>query len=136
MKVELLGRKQFLSILHSLADVEYISFSCVYFYFEDLNKINYKTRFSLSTLAFNDWLDVDYDFLENLFYTLSSNKSLCESLKTLRIYGKILIDEMLDKRRNFEKSLVKMGFKSLKVEIDYMTSDALYAFLIVTFVFR
>ena len=118
MKVELLGRKQFLSILHSLADVEYISFSGVYFHFEDLKKINHKTRFSLSTLAFDDWLDVDYDFLENLFYTLSSNKSLCESLKTLRIYGKILIDEMLDKRRNFEKSLVKMGFKSLKVEID------------------
>ena len=110
-----LSQKYFVNIIHSFAHLESISFDNVMFDFEDIAKVNSHTRFTISKLSFNGWIYPSNNFLEKVFKTLSSNKSLCESLTSIEIQTK------RSKQKEFERlesKLWAMGFRNIKLSLD------------------
>ena len=112
----ILSKKHFEGVIHSLVNWLGIHFSEVLFDFDDIIQINPKTRFMISELGFEHWPNVNYNFLEQLFYMLSVSKTLCESLKLLWLESSLMKQELYSERERFTAKAKIMGFKYLKVE--------------------
>ena len=112
----ILSKKHFEGVIHSLVNWGFMYFSEVLFDFDDIIQINPKTRFMISEFGFYSWPNVNYDYLEQLFYMLSVNKTLCESLKLLWLESSLMKQELYSERERFTTKVKIMGFKNLEVK--------------------